>query len=136
MGKYSFRLIALATIAATILMTCQKSNEDKPNSDQIEEVTYSKNFDKNLSDENIWFAYNFETNSRLNSEIAHKKEIVQSFYVGYLLAVQTDKHEIYFKWTKVSADPLEYRLTAYLTPAPQKLSHDEHEGQDQERRRS
>jgi hypothetical protein len=109
-------VIALAGVTLFVLVflvTCQKSQ--KP--EQIQEVTFSKNFKSSLTDADIWFQYSYTFhNVSNNQQIASKKEIVESYYGDLLVRTETTKHEIYFKWVLISTAPLQFQLTGYITP--------------------
>ena len=124
--KKIYWLIAVFGMAFIILLaTCNK----KQASDQIEKVTYSKNFDNTLTNANIWFDFDFEYISASNNqEIEAKKLIVESFYTNYLSTHQIQKHEIYFKWLNTSVEPLRYRLIGYITPPQTKVTNGRSDG--------
>jgi hypothetical protein len=123
--KRIYSLIAII-VAILVLVTCRKN--ENSNSNQIEEITFSKDFNNSVSEVNIWFEFNFMSDNKYNNqEIAVRKEIHESYYRGYLLGVEIEKHEIYFKWVNISKEPLKFRLTAYITPPPIEGPHDEPE---------
>src|SRR5689334_18801049 len=109
-------LQAIAVIGLFVLVTCQKK-DSKLN--PIPDVTYSKNFSSNLADANIWFEYTLDFSSSESQEVMNIQGRAESFCIGWLVAVEgIDKHEFYCKWEKVNANPLQFRMTGYLTPAP------------------
>jgi hypothetical protein len=109
--------MAIIGMALSIfLATCQK---DQKSQEKIEKVTYSKNFNNNLTDANEWFDVIFTFHNAANSqEIADKKQLVESFYEDFLVSGEKQKHEVYFKWVNINTQPLQYRVTSYVTPQP------------------
>ncbi|HEV8506559.1 MAG TPA: hypothetical protein VGQ53_14205 [Chitinophagaceae bacterium] len=110
-------LQAIAILGLFALSACQKKESKL---DPIPDVTYSENFTNNLTDENVWFEYDVPFSNSSNQEVVNRQGKIQSFDAGWLLAVEDKKyeHEFYLKWVKVSDEPLLFRMTGYLRPAP------------------
>ena len=116
-------LIAMGCVIVLIsfLATCSR-NKKNESFGQIGDVTYSKNFNSQLTDANIWVERNTVFHNVTTQQIvADKKGILEDAFKKALKDVEIQTHEIYFKYLEVAAQPLEFKVTVYVTPAPRKV---------------
>jgi hypothetical protein len=103
------------------LVSCSKIKKTEAIG-KIGDVTYSKNFSGQLTEANIWVERNFEFHNALNKQdVTDKKEMLESVFTKSLRDLENEKHEIYFKWVEIATEPLEFKVSAYLTPAPKRI---------------
>ena len=114
-------VIGCVMLLVLVLATCSKNQKNEPLG-QIGDVTYSKNFSSQLTDANIWVERNFVFHEATNKQdIPDLKERVEAAFRNSLQSLQIETHEIYFKWVEVATQPVEFKITAYLTPAPKNV---------------
>ena len=112
--------IACMIIFILVLATCSKNQKNEPLG-HIGDVTYSKNFSSQLTDANIWVERNFVFHDVTKTQdIVDKKEMLEVAFRNSLKGLEHETHQIYFKWVEVAMEPLEFKITAYLTPVPKK----------------
>jgi hypothetical protein len=106
------------------LVTCNKNHNKSAEEEQIDEVAYSANFNNQLTEANFWFQTHYVWYGAITKqELAAKEQIIEAYITNDLKTKQSELHEVYFKWEKVTLpDHLEFKLTTYLTPAPKKAS--------------
>jgi hypothetical protein len=113
--------IGCVLVLVLVLATCSK-NQRNESLGQIGDVTYSKNFSGQLTDANIWVERNTVFHDATTKQIvADKKEILEEAFKKALKDLEHATHEIYFKYLEVATQPLEFKVTVYVTPAPKKV---------------
>jgi hypothetical protein len=104
-----------------VLAACSKTQKSE-DLGKIGDVTYSKNFNSQLTEANIWMEPTLVFHDvRTKWDIVDKEELVEATWTNFLRNNEHETHQIYFKWVEVSLQPLEFKVTAYLTPAPKKV---------------